>query len=212
VACFALGLAACGGGSGSAGSNATAQAPPSTPPASGIPVIEGLAPTTAVAGLPYDFRPEGYDPDGDTVTFSVTGLPHWASFDPSRGRITGTPSLSDIGSYPDITIAVTDGNHTVALPSFGIEVRQSETRLVQVAWSAPSARVDGSPLDGIASYTVRVVGAASGADDFDTTLVSATPDIELALDTGRRYLLAVTAIDLAGIAGPMSQPVYIDLR
>jgi hypothetical protein len=39
------------------------------------------------------------DPDGDTVTFSATGLPSGLSIDPTTGRISGTLSPASVGIY-----------------------------------------------------------------------------------------------------------------
>ncbi|TNE44114.1 MAG: hypothetical protein EP343_30650 [Deltaproteobacteria bacterium] len=48
------------------------------------------------------------DPDGDTLTHTMSGLPAEAKIDPTTGEITWTPKQKDVGSY-NVTVAVTDG-------------------------------------------------------------------------------------------------------
>ncbi len=63
------------------------------------------------AGTAYSFQPVASDADRDTLTFSITGKPAWASFNTTTGRLSGTPGDSDTGTYSNIAIAVTDGRH-----------------------------------------------------------------------------------------------------
>ncbi len=51
------------------------------------------------------------DPDGDTLTFTHTGLPPGLSLNGSTGRITGTPSAA--GTY-NLTVFVGEGLVTVS--------------------------------------------------------------------------------------------------
>jgi len=90
-----------------------------TAPAAAAPLISGSPETTVVAGTKYSFQPGASDSDGDALTFSVKNLPAWATFDTSSGLVSGTPSASDVGSYPSITITVADGNATAQLGSSG---------------------------------------------------------------------------------------------
>jgi len=93
-----------------------------TAPAAAAPLISGSPETTVVAGTKYSFQPGASDSDGDALTFSVKNLPAWATFDTSSGLVSGTPSASDVGSYPSITITVADGNATAQLAPFSIQV------------------------------------------------------------------------------------------
>jgi hypothetical protein len=95
-------------------------APP--PPANTPPTISGAPATSVVAGNAYEFVPQAADPDGQTLAFSITGKPVWASFDTVTGRLSGTPAAGDVGSHGPITIAVTDGAASASLPAFSIAV------------------------------------------------------------------------------------------
>jgi len=86
------------------------------------PTITGTPATTAVVGSVYTFQPSASATDGDALTFTIENLPAWATFDASSGKLTGTPAISDVGMSAPITIGVTDGNLSAALPAFEIAV------------------------------------------------------------------------------------------
>jgi hypothetical protein len=86
------------------------------------PTITGAPSTLAQVGSTYSFAPAASDPDGDTLTFSITGRPLWASFNSTSGRLSGTPGLGDVGDYTGIVISVSDGGATDRLAAFTITV------------------------------------------------------------------------------------------
>lgn len=88
------------------------------------PTISGTPATSVLENQIYNFVPTADDIDvGDTLTFSITSKPDWASFNTSTGQLTGTPVNADVGTDSNIVISVTDGNSpVVSLASFNIEV------------------------------------------------------------------------------------------
>ncbi|WP_440055533.1 Ig-like domain-containing protein [Pseudoalteromonas sp. T1lg65] len=86
------------------------------------PVISGTPSTSADEDVAYSFTPTASDADNDTLTFSITNLPSWASFNTSTGTITGTPTEGQSGSFNNIVISVSDGQSTAALTAFNILV------------------------------------------------------------------------------------------
>ncbi|VAX27505.1 hypothetical protein MNBD_NITROSPIRAE01-388 [hydrothermal vent metagenome] len=86
------------------------------------PIISGTPATMVVAASNYLFTPSGNDPDGDTLTFSISNKPGWAGFNTDTGVLMGTPSNGDVGTTPNIVISVSDGVFTDALPAFSITV------------------------------------------------------------------------------------------
>lgn len=87
------------------------------------PVISGIPATTASVNNLYDFTPSATDVDGDVLTFSISNQPSWTTFDSSTGQLTGTPTSSDVGTYSNIVITVSDSRGgTDSLPVFSIEV------------------------------------------------------------------------------------------
>ncbi len=94
----------------------------STGPTNHPPVISGVPAAAVAAGQAYSFQPTASDPDGQALTFSITGKPSWANFNTSTGLLSGTPSTTSVGSYANITITVTDGAASASLPAFSITV------------------------------------------------------------------------------------------
>ena len=96
-------------------------------PTNRVPVISGVPAGAVAAGQAYSFQPTASDPDGQALTFSITGKPSWADFNTSTGQLSGTPSSTNIGPYPDITITVSDGAASATLPAFSITVIASNS-------------------------------------------------------------------------------------
>ena len=93
------------------------------PPASNSPpTIAGTPAGSATVGQVYDFVPVGDDADGDTLTFSISNKPGWATFTPSTGELRGTPSSNDVGTTANVMISVSDGTDSAALPAFSLTV------------------------------------------------------------------------------------------
>ena len=142
-------IAACGGGddgapasTGSGGSGNQA------------PTISGSAPSQVAANSQYSFTPTAADQDNDTLTFSVTNLPSWASFNASSGRLSGAPSAADAGQYNNIRITVSDGSATASLSAFSITVVSSGSGSATLSWLPPTENTDGTPLTNLDGYKV----------------------------------------------------------
>lgn len=91
------------------------------------PAISGTPDSQITAGQNYSFVPTASDPDADTLTFSVQNMPAWATFDTGTGALSGTPQAGDVGTFAGIIIDVTDGEQTVALPTFSIDVNATNS-------------------------------------------------------------------------------------
>jgi len=97
--------------------------PPTTPSTSNSPpTISGSPATSVISGQAYSFKPTASDPDGQTLTFSISGKPSWASFNTATGQLSGTPASTAAGTYSNIVISVSDGSLSASLPSFSITV------------------------------------------------------------------------------------------
>ncbi|MBT7308481.1 MAG: hypothetical protein HN842_09705, partial [Gammaproteobacteria bacterium] len=105
------------------------------------PIIKGNPGTVAVDGLMYNFTPIGSDSDGDTLSYSATNLPEWLTLDQATGMISGTPAINDIGrTYSDILLTISDGQESVSLSPFAIEVKDASriSSVLNSALSSPS--------------------------------------------------------------------------
>jgi hypothetical protein len=155
------------GGSGDAGT-------PDVPGGNVAPTIGGTPPSTVTIGNTYAFMPTTTDADGDTLTFSISNQPGWAVFDTATGELRGVPTVADVGTYPNITISVTDGSLTASLGSFSIDVSQVAVGAATLSWTAPTENEDGSTLTDLAGYRIYY-GTSSG--NYTTTIVIDNPSI-----------------------------------
>jgi len=89
------------------------------------PTLEGTPSTSVVAGNAYEFVPQAADADAQSLVFSISNRPQWAQFDTATGRLSGTPTETDVGVVRSIVIAVSDGTAETALPAFDISVTAS---------------------------------------------------------------------------------------
>jgi len=143
-------------------------------PANRAPTISGTPLLSINVLAAYSFQPSASDPDGNTLTFSIQNRPAWATFSTSTGRLSGTPALTDIASFANIVISVSDGTASASLPAFSLNVLQSATGSAQVNWTAPTTNTDGSTLSDLASYKV-VYGRA--ADTLDQVELVSNPGL-----------------------------------
>ncbi|MBX5462663.1 MAG: putative Ig domain-containing protein, partial [Steroidobacteraceae bacterium] len=139
------------------------------PPTNTPPVISGTPATQVEAGKTYSFTPKATDADGDTLTFSVQNLPSWATFSIATGRVSGTPTAQQAGTYSNIRISVSDGTTSVSLAPFAIEVTAPAatpptTGSALVSWIPPTANTDGSPLQNLAGYRISYGVSSSNLD------------------------------------------------
>jgi hypothetical protein len=165
IALAALALAACGGeetrrtaGDSPSPSNPSGSTPPA--PSNSAPTISGTPPTSAQVDQQYSFRPSASDADSDSLSFSVSNKPSWATFNTSTGRLSGTPAASDVRGYDNIVISVSDGEDSASLPAFSIEVVQVSNGSATVSWTPPTQNTDGTTLTNLSGYRI-LYGASS---------------------------------------------------
>lgn len=105
------------------------------------PKISGTPATHVTAGQTYGFQPMATDPEGKRLTFSIVNRPAWASFNTTTGELSGTPTTTEVGSYPSVGISVSNGTLSAALAQFSITVSKP------AAPAAPeSPTISGTPL------------------------------------------------------------------
>jgi hypothetical protein len=108
------------------------------------PVIAGSPPVTANVGTTYLFTPAATDADGDTLTFSITNKPAWATFTASTGRLQGTPVAASVGTAANIVISVSDGKASAKLAAFSIAVGAAANRAPTITGTPPKVVLPGS--------------------------------------------------------------------
>ena len=143
--------------------------PGTQPPSNAAPRISGTPPRNIDVGETYSFVPTASDDDGDSLTFSIANKPSWASFNTSSGRLSGSPTLADVGTDAGIVISVSDGTDTASLAAFSINVSSTATNSApQISGTPPTSVNEGQ------SYTFTPT--ATDADgDMLTFSISGAP-------------------------------------
>jgi hypothetical protein len=126
--------------------------PPPTP-TNVAPRISGTPATSVQATSAYSFTPSASDADSPTLTFSIASKPSWAAFSTTTGRLSGTPASSNVGTYSNIRITVSDGALSASLPAFAIAVTAAPNRAPTIS-GTPAASV----VAGVA-YTFTPIAA-----------------------------------------------------
>ena len=211
-------LQACGGGGSDATSSATlppvsgaptptptpsptpTPAPTPTPTVNHAPAIAGAPSLQVQAGTAYTFTPQASDVDGNTLTFSITNKPSWASFDAATGRLSGTPTASNVGTFSGVVISVSDGQASTNLGAFAIAVAAlpGGTGTATLSWMPPTQRSDGTTLTNLAGYKVRY---GSALDSYTTAIPLNNPGIASYVVDGLAkgtYYFVVSAVDSNG--------------
>ncbi|MFH4731437.1 Ig-like domain-containing protein [Vibrio diabolicus] len=149
------------------------------------PVITGTPSTQVDEDSVYQFVPAALDDDpADTLTYLIANKPPWAKFDKTTGALSGTPSNSDVGTYSDIVISVSDGKISSSLSAFSITVNNVNDAPVISGSPATQVNEDStylftpqvSDVDSQA-FTFSIVNKPSWASfDASTGTLSGTPD------------------------------------
>ena len=156
----AVALSACGGGGSSAQNRS--------------PTLSGSLAGTAITGVEYTSQLSASDPDGDTLSWSVSGAPAWLAINPNTGRLSGIPTLSDTGFYSGITVRVSDGSGSASFP-FNLEV---------VANTVTATSISLPESDGPARIAVSLINAA------DISLSVAYETVDILATANEDYLPA----------------------
>jgi hypothetical protein len=182
------------------------QAPPATTPTTGPPTISGAPMTAVKAGQAYAFSPTAMSPRGAPLVFSISSTPTWASFNTSTGQLAGTPAVTDIGTFANITISVTDGTATASLAAFTITVQAGTTGSVTLSWTVPTTRTDGTPLATLAGFRIYY-GPAAGSypNKISVPNPGVTTYVVDNLASGTWYFVA-TAYDANGLESDYTPP------
>lgn len=144
------------------------------------PVISGTPPTSATVAVQYSFTPSASDADGDTLSFSITNQPSWATFSTTTGRLRGTPSASDAGNTTTgIVIRVSDGQAQASLPTFAITVSAPPNSPPTISGTPPASVNVGS------AYNFQPSASDPDGDTLTFSIANAPPWASFSTTTGR---------------------------
>lgn len=192
--CATGALVACGHGDEGGPQKATNQAP----------IVTGTPTTCVTENNQYEFSPTARDPEGDSLSFSITNMPAWSNFNTSNGRLMGIPGPGDVGLYQDISISVSDGQASASVPDFSIDVIQFGSGQATVFWTPPTSNDDGSVLTDLAAYRVYY---GTEANIYPNDIYVANPGIASYVVENlcpNTYFFVLTAINSKGIESDFS--------
>jgi hypothetical protein len=173
------------------------------------PDIAGAPVTVVVVGQKYDFVPVATDGDDDALGFTIENRPGWATFDTATGRLSGTPSVSNVGSFADIRISVSDGKATASMADFSLTVADSAppaaaSGTATLSWAAPTENTDGSALTDLAGYRIRY---GTSADELTQEIAINTVGLTTYTVTDlapATYYFAVKSVSKSGAESTLS--------
>jgi glucose/arabinose dehydrogenase/PKD repeat protein len=134
----------------------------------------------ATEGEAVSFDLTAIDPNGDSVSFSASGLPAGLSLNAGTGRISGTPPSNGAGTYP-VEVTAVDGKGGVATAEFTISVHDaviSPTRRVRFlagTYTGYLRQPDGS----LVSPLIATLTKTSGASAAERRLLNGQPYLRI---------------------------------
>jgi hypothetical protein len=168
------------------------------------PTIGGTPATSIASNSTYSFTPHASDPEGKKLAFSIQNKPSWASFSTTSGKLSGTPSSSQTGTYSHIIISASDGANKVSLPAFSIAVSGVGTGSAALSWMPPTRNTDGSTLTNLAGYKIYY-GTSSGALNKTIQISNAGISSYVVENLSpATYYFAVKAYTTAGVESALS--------
>ncbi len=172
------------------------------------PIISGTPTRKIEVGSYYSFLPVASDENGDSLSFSITNKPSWASFNTQTGELFGTTNSPT--DHVNINISVSDGSYISKLDTFAIEVTLQQKFNVQISWEKPLLNTNGSSLNNISSYRIMYGSSAENKDNtvyFDGSAVVGTIED---LSPGD-YFLSMTTITQNALESDESDTFYFNV-
>jgi hypothetical protein len=171
------------------------------------PAIYGKPATSVTSGSSYAFQPWARDVYGQPLSFSVKNKPAWASFSIATGRLYGTPTKAQAGTYGNVVISATNGQNAAALPAFGITVNggvtSTSTGSARLYWVEPTKNTNGTPVSNLGGIRIYYGTSASNLSHMVQVASPATAYTIGNLAAGVWYF-AAAAYTTAGIQGARS--------
>lgn len=180
------------------------------------PTISGTPLTSAVTGTAYNFAPTAADGNGDALTFSIQNRPSWATFDTSTGRLSGTPTSTQVGTYSNILIAVSDGKVSQSLPAFTVTVANpvvaSAPGTATLNWTPPTLRANNTTLTDLAGYRIAYGTSSTVMHDSVNLPNPGLSSYVLQNLAPGTYHFVIRAFDSTGNESPLSNVITATVR
>jgi len=171
------------------------------------PTISGTPQTSVVVGGTYTFQPAASDPNGDVLTFSIANTPNWATFSTSTGRLTGTPTAANVGTYSNITISVSDGKVTRSLPAFAVAVNAYANGSATLSWMPPTTNENGTTLIDLRGYRIYYGTSASALTQMVQVNGTSLTSYVVTNLSPATYYFSMTAFNSSNVESTRTTPV-----
>jgi hypothetical protein len=210
---FSLALAACDGRSAdgtASGSSAGGTSSSSDGSTIATPTIFGTPAGSVTVGTAYTFHPGTTAPEGSSLAFGIKNQPAWTTFDAATGALSGTPTSSDVGTFANVEISVSDGGSSVALAPFSITVVNAAAAAVTLSWVPPRENTNGTSATNLAGYRIYYGATAKNLSQVITVEGGTTTFVFNQLPAGTWYF-AVAAFNSEQVESDLSVVVPLNL-
>ena len=164
-----------------------------------IPTVEGIA------GRPYSYQAEAFDPDFDPVSFSLISGPTTMSVDPATGQVVWLPSTNEIGTHA-VQLRVQDNRGGAGEQTYVVNVIAPGANRPPVITSVPVVSI---PLPGISPpYEYDVEATDPDGDLLTYTLITAPGNMSIDPDTGLIRWTPTVDQFLAAQIPRLNEPVH----
>jgi hypothetical protein len=191
-------------------------APPvaqSSPPAGAVstsaPTISGTPAASVTIGAPYAFHPATTAAEGSTLTFTIKNKPAWAAFNAASGMLSGTPVAANVGTYPQISISVSDGVAGASLAPFSISVGQPPPAKVTLTWTSPTLNTNGTTVTDLAGYRIYYGSTSTQLNQVVTVEGAAVTEYAFSELAAGTWYFAVTAVNSDDVESGLSAVVPV---
>ena len=167
--------------------------------------ISGKPAAAATVGAFYRFRPTVTAPSGATLSYTVTNKPSWAQFSTTSGTLSGTPTTSNIATYANIVLKVTDGKTSAKLAAFKVVVSAATLGDAMLSWTRPTNNTDGTPLVNLSGYRIHYGTSASSLTHQFSVANANTLSASIENLSRGTWYFAVVAYNGSGIESALSR-------
>ena len=133
-----------------------------------------------LADASYVYDSDATDPDGDTLTYSLTAAPNGMSVDPKLGLIRWGPTAEQIGTH-NVSVQVTDGRGGLATQSYVVCVLDPSENHAQT--NSPPVITSRPPSSAVAGLPYRYVIRAQDAEGQPLTFIATNAPAGAAIRT-----------------------------
>lgn len=200
-------LTGCGGGGSAANLTTGSSTSSSATTVKAMQITTSASAQGSVSvGQTFTLTPNVSGGNGKTLTFSVANAAPWMTFNTSTGVLTGSPTASDVGTYSNVVISVSDGQQSASAAPFTIQIvaAAAATGTADVSWTPPTTNTDGSTLTDLAGYNIYY-GTSPNAlnQEVQVVTIGVSNYVISGLTSGTWYF-AVTAYTSTGTESSLS--------